>query len=169
MFKTVRFWHHKSMKPEDRRRKIRVPITKTIRHSTYQVLGTPVFQESSAIDLSSTGISFEATREYPKGSLVLLEVEMIAEPVKLLVCVAWTRKQVDGRFLVGAELVAIDPEQRKQLQSHLGKMIKEVEHKNVKKLGSQKKTAKKKIAKKKTSKKKPLKKAKKKTSRKKRR
>jgi Tfp pilus assembly protein PilZ len=105
-----------------------------------------VFQENSAIDLSSTGISFSASREYSKGSLVLLEVEMLKEPVKLLVCVAWTKKEGEGRFQVGAELVAIDPEQRKQLQAHLAKMIKSSAPKK-----SAKKPKKKKVAKKKSS------------------
>ena len=160
------------MSQDDRRRKIRIPLSKTIRHSTYQVLGTPVFQESSAIDLSSTGISFEASREYAKGSLVLLEVEMVQEPVKLRVCVAWTKKSNDGRFLVGAELVAIDPEQRKQLQTQLGKMIKDVASKKLgkkkaaKKKTSKKKTAVKKVSTKKTTKKKAV--SKKKPTRKKR-
>ena len=154
MFNRVRFWQHEGMSASDRRRKVRVPISKPIRHSTYQVLGTPVFQESSAVDLSSSGISFEASREYQKGSLVLLEVEMIKEPVKLLVCVAWARKLPDGRFTLGAELVAIDPEQRKQLQSHLGKMIKAVSRKKraKKSAAKRKKAVQKKPAKKKKSK-----------------
>lgn len=124
MFKLVRFWQNTNMSASDRRKKIRVPISRPIRHSTYQVLGTPVFQESSAVDLSSGGISFEASREYQKGNLVLLEVEMLEKAVKLLVCVAWAKKLPDGRYNYGAELVAIDPEEKKQLQTHLAKMIK---------------------------------------------
>ena len=42
----------------ERRKRIRVPIEQKIRHSKYQVLGTPVFEENSAIDLSTNGISF---------------------------------------------------------------------------------------------------------------
>jgi hypothetical protein len=110
----------------DRRRKARIPLTRQIRHSTYQVLGTPVFQESSTLDLSSGGISFETTHEYQKGNLVLLDVDMGNGSVRLLVCVAWVKTGTD-KYQVGAELVAIDPEERKHLQVQLSKMLRMVE------------------------------------------
>jgi Tfp pilus assembly protein PilZ len=129
----------------ERRRRIRVPLQQTIRHSKYQVLGTPVFEETSSIDLSSGGISFETAQDYKKGTLVLLEVEIENEVVMLLVCVAWIKPHM-GRFMIGAELIAIDPEHKKTMQGHLNRLIREVSK------------ASKKIAKKKPSKKKAQKK-----------
>jgi hypothetical protein len=58
-------------KSSDRRRRLRVPVQSRIKHSFYQVLGTPVFEENSSVDLSSNGISFETAREYQKGALIL--------------------------------------------------------------------------------------------------
>ena len=101
----------------ERRRRIRVPLTQTIRHSKYQVLGTPIFEENSSVDLSSNGISFVTAEGYKKGTLVLLEVEIAQEMVKLLVCVAWVKPE-DGRYTIGAELIAIDPEHKKTMQAH---------------------------------------------------
>ena len=135
----------------DRRKRIRVPVQQKIKHSRYQVLGTPVFEENSAIDLSSNGISFETAQEYKKGALVLLEVEMEQQLLKLLVCVAWIKKSKDtvDKFDVGAELIAIDPEHKKQMQGHLASLIQKFS-----------KTTKKKVVKKKTAKKKTVKKKK---------
>lgn len=138
----------------ERRRRTRVPVEQKIRHSRYQVLGTPVFEENSALDLSSNGISFVTAQEYRKGDLILLEVEIDAEVLKLLVCIAWVKK-VKGhadKFNVGAELIAIDPEHKKQMQSHLAKLIQKYSVK------PKKKSAKKKVAKKKPTKKKSSKK-----------
>ncbi len=140
----------------DRRRRIRVPVEQKIRHSRYQVLGTPVFEENSALDLSTNGISFVTAQEYRKGDLILLEVELDGEILKLLVCIAWVKK-VKGqtiKFNVGAELIAIDPEHKKQMQSHLSKLIQKYSVKS-------KKIAKKKTSKKTTPKKKPVSKKKK--------
>jgi len=151
----------------DRRRRIRVPVQQAIRHSKYQVLGTPVFEENSAIDLSSNGISFETAQEYKKGTLVLLEVELDQQMLKLLVCVAWLKKskETPHKFQVGAELIAIDPEHKKQMQGHLSSLIQKF---SAKTKVSKKKTSKKKAAKKKTAKKIAKKKtAKKKVTRKK--
>lgn len=114
----------KSILASERRGRIRVPLSKPVKHSTYHVLGSPIYQESSAIDLSSSGISFQSTRDYAVGALVILEVEMVKEAVKLLVCV--TRCRHDGdldRFLIGAELVAVDPQERKQMQAHLARLV----------------------------------------------
>ena len=152
------------MKPEDRRRRTRVPLQKTIRHTKYQVLGTPVFEENSSIDLSSNGIAFETSQDYKKGTLVLLEVEIESEPVKLLVCVAWIKvvspkAAAEKRFQIGAELIAIDPEHKKTVQAHLGKMLRKIETpKSSRKTALKKKTAKKKTIKKKAMKKQPAKK-----------
>jgi len=132
-------------KAAERRSRIRVPLQQTIRHSRYQVLGTPVFEENSSIDLSSNGISFETSQEYKKGTLVLLEVQIDRETVKLLVCVAWVKPH-DGRFTIGAELIAIDPEHKKAMQAHLGKLIREVSAKKKKKKTAKKKPTKKKRA-----------------------
>lgn len=144
--------------PSDRRKRIRVPVQQKIRHSRYQVLGTPVFEENSALDLSSNGISFETSQEYKKGVLVLLEVEIEQQLLKLLVCVAWVKKSKETaeKFHVGAELIAIDPEHKKQMQGHLASLVQKfsAQNKVKKKLSSKKKTAKKKAAKKKTIKKK---------------
>jgi hypothetical protein len=137
----------------ERRRRTRVPVEQKIRHSRYQVLGTPVFEENSALDLSSNGISFVTAQEYRKGDLVLLEVEIDAEILKLLVCIAWVKK-IKGKtdkFNVGAELIAIDPEHKKQMQSHLAKLIQKYAVKP-KKRSAKKKTAKKKASKKKIAK-----------------
>lgn len=112
------------MAKQERRRRTRVQVQQRIRHSKYQVLGTPVFEENSAVDLSSGGVSFETRQEYPKGALVLLEIELSPEPLKVLVCVAWIRPTSGGKHLVGAELIAIDPEHKKAMQSHLSKLLK---------------------------------------------
>ena len=127
----------------DRRKRIRVPVEQTIRHSKYQVLGTPVFQENSALDLSSNGISFEIDQQL----------------LKLLVCVAWIKKSKEfpEKFEVGAELIAIDPEHKKQMQTHLASLIQKfsaMAKKTTSKKTAKKKTAKKKVAKKKIAKKK---------------
>jgi hypothetical protein len=111
---------------QDRRKRTRIPLTKTLKHSTYQVLGTPVFQESPAIDLSSGGISFETTHSYQPGNLILLDMDLGAGTVRLLVAVAWVKK-VETGFQVGAELVAIDPEEKRHLQSQLARMIRQAE------------------------------------------
>ncbi len=139
-------------KADERRRRFRIPVTQTVRHSRYQVLGTPVFQENSALDISSGGISFETVQEYPIGTLVLLEVGMNDELLKLLICVAWVKnhEEVADKFVIGGELIAIDPEHKKTMQTHLAKLMK--------KMVGKKKVAKKKAAKKKPSKKKPVKK-----------
>jgi hypothetical protein len=137
----------------DRRRRIRVPVEQKIRHSRYQVLGTPVFEENSALDLSTNGISFVTAQEYRKGDLILLEVGIDGEILKLLVCIAWVKK-VKGqiaKFNVGAELIAIDPEHKKQMQSHLSKLIQKYSVKKTKKKTTTKKTTKKKTAIKKSS------------------
>jgi len=134
----------------DRRKRIRIPVQSKIRHSQYQVLGTPVFQENSSIDLSSGGISFETTREYQIGNLVLLEVEVNEEQLKLLVCVAWIKPTADSEVSqVGAELIAVDPVHKRKMQKHLNAMISSIEK-----------------AKKKAGKTKPAKKSKKKTAKK---
>ena len=137
----------------DRRRRIRVPVQQAIRHSKYQVLGTPVFQENSAVDLSSNGISFETAQEYKKGTLVLLEVVIEGQLLKLLVCVAWIKKSA-GKFQVGAELIAIDPEHKKQMQGHLSSLIQKF---SAQTKSLTKSVKKKKAAKKKSSKKSPVK------------
>lgn len=147
-------------KASERRQKIRVPVQSTIRHSQYQVLGTPVFQENSSIDLSSGGISFETEREYKNGNLVLLEVEVNGEKLKLLVCVAWV-KTVRGTtsYQVGAELIAIDPVDKRRMQKHLNSMLdafEKAEPMTMQKSKSKKKATKKKTAKKKTSPKKAV-------------
>ena len=144
-------------KNSERRKRVRVPIKQNIKHSRYQVLGTPVFEENSAIDLSTTGMAFETTQEYKKGALILLEVKISEEPLKLLVCVAWVKK-IKGehpRYQVGAELIAIDPEHKKQMHGHLAKLIA---HQAKPKTKAKKKTAKKKTAKKKIVKKESVKK-----------
>lgn len=126
----------------ERRTRIRVPVQSKIRHSQYQVLGTPVFQENSSIDLSSNGIAFETEREYQKGNLVLLEVKVEDEELKLLVCVAWVKpKATPGLFEVGAELIAVDPVHKRKMQKHLNRLISEVQKK--KELGKKKKASKK--------------------------
>ena len=155
----------------DRRRRIRVPVQQAIRHSKYQVLGTPVFEENSAIDLSSNGISFETEQEYKKGTLVLLEVNIENQLLKLLVCVAWIKKSKEtlNKFAVGAELIAIDPEHKKQMQGHLSSLIQKFSAKiktNTKSKKKTKKNTKKKTAQKKTSKKMPKKPTKKPTKKK---
>ncbi len=105
---------------DERRKRIRVPVKSKIRHSQYQVLGTPVFQENSSIDLSSGGISFETASEYQIGNLVLLEVEVDEEQLKLLVCVAWVKpSQTAELFEVGAELIAVDPVHKRKMQRPL--------------------------------------------------
>jgi Tfp pilus assembly protein PilZ len=137
---------------DERRKRIRVPVQSKIRHSQYQVLGTPVFQENSSIDLSSGGISFETAREYQIGNLVLLEVEVNEEPLKLLVCVAWVKPTQDAEiFQVGAELIAVDPVHKRKMQKHLNAMLSTIEKARKAKLPASKKTAKKSSAKKATS------------------
>ena len=98
------------MGKSERRRRNRVALNKLIKHSKYQVLGTPVFEENSAVDLSSGGISFQTAQEYRIGTLVLLEFEVAGEALKILVCVAWIKnsKEDPKKHLVGAELIAID-------------------------------------------------------------
>lgn len=156
MFISFKICQNKHMgKAEDRRRRIRVPLTQTIRHSKYQVLGTPVFEENSLIDLSSGGISFETAQEYSLGTLVLLEISIGDELVKLLVSVAWIKPH-EGRYMIGAELVAIDPEHKKSMQTHLNKVIREVSSKDRK--TKKKKAPAKKVVAKKVAKKKPIKK-----------
>jgi Tfp pilus assembly protein PilZ len=116
-------------------------MTKSIRHSKYQVLGTPVFKENSAVDLSSGGVSFETAQEYAVGTLVLLEFEVNEETLKVLVCVAWIKKSEAGKFLVGCELIAIDPEHRKAMQGHLQKLLKSAPKKSKKTKKAKKKLA----------------------------
>ena len=155
-------------KTSERRKRIRVPLEKMIRHSRYQVLGTPVFEESSAVNLSSNGIAFETVHEYKKGALVLLEVEMSEELVKLLICVARVKRSSahPDRFEVGGELIAIDPEHKKKMQTLLTRMIRTVSNQKRKpKAKKTKKKVAKKLLKKKSTKKKPVKKAAKKKSR----
>ncbi len=137
----------------DRRKKERVPNQSRIKHSLYQVLGTPVFEENSTVDLSATGISFETEREYQVGALVLLEVMMGEDALKLLVCVAWVKKDGTGnQNVVGAELIAVDPVHKRKMLSHLNQLIQSLKPK------TKKKTAKKSLSKKKVTKKKVLKK-----------
>ncbi len=139
---------------DDRRKRVRVPVKSTIRHSQYQVLGTPVFQENSAIDLSSGGISFETAREYQIGNLVLLEVQFNEELLKILVCVAWVKKVKAGTYQVGAELIAVDPVDKRKMQKHLNQMINALQAvKKTRRLTSKKKAVKKKTVKKKVAKK----------------
>jgi Tfp pilus assembly protein PilZ len=141
---------------DERRKRIRIPVQSKIRHSQYQVLGTPVFQENSSIDLSTGGISFETEREYQIGNLVLLEVEVNDEQLKLLVCVAWVKSTPDSEvFQVGAELIAVDPVHKRKMSKHLNRLIQSLEK-------AKKKTTKPKT--KVSSKKKPVKKAVKKKS-----
>ena len=115
----------------ERRSRIRVPVQSKIRHSQYQVLGTPVFQENSSIDISTSGIAFQTEREYKRGHLVLLEVQVDEENLKLLVCVAWV-KTMKGSPLyeVGAELIAVDPVDKRKMQTHLNRLINQVQKKN---------------------------------------
>ena len=133
-------------------------IVKRIKHSKYQVLGTPVFEENSAVDLSSGGISFQTAQEYKIGTLVLLEFEVGGENLKILVCVAWIKKSKEdpSKFLVGAELIAIDPEHKKAMQSHLAKLMRDgaPAKKSAKKVVKKKKKATKRPAKKKSAKRK---------------
>ena len=135
---------------DDRRKRVRVPVESKIKHSLYQAAGTPVHEENSAVDLSSSGVSFETRREYQKGALVLLEVRLAEEPLKLLVCVAWVKPSRGGLFQVGAELIAIDPVHKQKMLGHLDSIIRSVRKK---KSSSKKKAAKKKAAKKKSKKK----------------
>ena len=146
-------------KSSDRRKRLRVPIQSRIKHSLYQVLGTPVFEENSSVDLSSNGISFETEREYQSGTLILLEVFMKDELLKLLVCVAWVKPLEGGVFQVGAELIAVDPVHKRKMQNHLNQLIQSLNSlkRRVKKKPKptmQKRAAKKKAAKKKVVKKK---------------
>ncbi len=144
-------------KSSDRRRRLRVPVQSRIKHSFYQVLGTPVFEENSSVDLSSNGISFETAREYQKGALILLEAQIAEEALKLLVCVAWVKHLPNGLFQVGAELVAVDPVHKRKMLSHLNKLIQSF---SMKVRGKKKSVSKKKIgAKKKAGEKKAVKKA----------
>ncbi len=145
-------------KSSDRRRRLRVPVQSRIKHSFYQVLGTPVFEENSSVDLSSNGISFETAREYQKGALILLEAQIGEEALKLLVCVAWVKHLPNGLFQVGAELVAVDPVHKRKMLSHLNKLIQSFHMKvRGKRKSSSKKSAskrKKPVSKKKSAKKK---------------
>ena len=154
-------------KSSDRRRRLRVPVQSRIKHSFYQVLGTPVFEENSSVDLSSNGISFETAREYQKGALILLEVQIAEEALKLLVCVAWVKHLPNGLFQVGAELVAVDPVHKRKMLSHLNKLIQSFSMKSrgkKKSVSKKKKVTKKGSVKKKSPKKRPKKRPKKSTS-----
>jgi hypothetical protein len=132
---------------------MRVPVQSRIRHSLYQAVGTPVFEENSSVDLSSGGISFETSREYQKGTLVLLDVHLTGEPLKLLVCVAridsirGAANESGGEpalFRVGAELIAIDPLQKKMMARQLGRLVDDfLKAKSAKKVRSKKKPQKK--------------------------
>jgi hypothetical protein len=133
-------------KPEKRSR-VRVPLKSKVRHSEYQVLGTPVFLENAAIDLSSGGIAFEASREYRVGNLVILEFELNGERMKLLVCVARVQKLSKDRYQVGAEVMAMDPGEKERLRTHLGKMIEGLSKPARKKSVRKKKAKKKQIRK----------------------
>jgi hypothetical protein len=137
----------------EKRRRVRVPLRSKVRHSEYQVLGTPVFEENSTLDLSTGGISFETKREYRVGNLVILDVEIRGERLKLLVCVARIEKVKPGTFRVGAEVIALDPAHKERMKAHLDALISEnaaLNRKPTKKKAIRKKTAKKKTAKKKT-------------------
>ncbi len=116
----------------ERRKRSRVPLIRPIRHTRYQVLGTPVFQENSALDLSASGVSFESSVEYKKGVLVLLEVEIEQAYLKVLVAVAWCKEGESGRYLLGGEIIAIDPEHKKKVLSYLSKAKKSQKKKKVK-------------------------------------
>lgn len=111
------------MKDYERRKRKRLKQKYTIRHSSYQVLGTPVFQETTTVDLSLGGLSFLTAHEYKKGALVLLELELEEEVTRLLVCVAWVKK-TDGLYLIGTELIAIDPVHQEILQNTVHKLIR---------------------------------------------
>ena len=133
-------------KASERRQRVRIPVESQIRHSQYQVLGTPIFEENSAIDLSASGVAFRTKREYKKGNLVLLEVQVESEPLKLLVCVAWTKpKSKDGTYEVGAELIAVDPVHKRKMQTHLTRLISEVQQKKKSARPAKAKTARAKI------------------------
>ena len=84
----------------------------------------PVEEENSAVDLSSSGVSFETRREYPKGALVLLDVLLPESPLKLLVCIAWVKGAGDGLFQVGAEVVAIDPHEKRKMLGAIDTILK---------------------------------------------
>lgn len=148
----------------DRRKRVRVPVKKNLRHSRYQVLGTPVFEENSSIDISSGGISFQAGRRYKKGSLVLLEVEIDSDRLKILVCVAWVKKskQRSDRFELGGELIAIDPVHKRKLQRHIQNLLGDEvpsKRKAPAKKAAKKKAVKKEVVKKKLAQKKAAKKS----------
>jgi Tfp pilus assembly protein PilZ len=138
-------------KNSEKRNKTRVPLRGKVRHSEYQVLGTPVFHENAAIDLSGGGISFETAREYRVGNLVLLEVELEGDRLQLLVCVAWIKKSGPKTFQVGAELMALDPAHKARLNEHLDRMgqVRPARKKAAKKKAAKKKSARKKVSKKK--------------------
>ena len=149
--------HNRLMaKTSEKRNKTRIPLRGKVRHSEYQVLGTPVFHENAAIDLSGGGISFETSREYRVGNLVLLEVELEGERLQLLVCVAWIKKTGAGSYQVGAELMALDPAHKARLNHHLDRLSQSgvSKKKPVRKKTSAKKVASKKVASKKKTKKK---------------
>jgi hypothetical protein len=82
--------------------------------------------------------------------------------VRLLVCVAWVKTGTD-KYQVGAELVAIDPEERKHLQVQLSKMLRMVESHSPNPKSAQKSDKLKKAKVKKVSKKPKSKKTKKKS------
>ena len=132
-------------KKNERRQKLRVPVQNNIRHTEYQVLGTPVFQENATLDLSSGGVSFEARREYSLGDLVLLEFKVEKEVLKLLVCVAWVKPTQDPEvFQIGGELVAMSPVDKRKMNQHLSKMLVKIEKTKAQKAKAQKAKAKKK-------------------------
>jgi hypothetical protein len=107
----------------DRRKKARVPVKAGIRHSIYQSAGTPVSETNSSVDLSGSGISFETSREYRKGDLVLLEIRMGSDDLRLLVCVARVLK-TKSLFLVGAELIEVEPGQKQKMLEHLDHLVR---------------------------------------------
>jgi Tfp pilus assembly protein PilZ len=149
----IMFGHNRVMaKTNEKRNKTRIPLKGKVRHSEYQVLGTPVFHENAAIDLSGGGISFETSREYRVGNLVLLEVELEGEKLQLLVCVAWVKKTGSSSYQVGAELMALDPAHKARLNHHLDRMG---QARPAKKKSSRKKVVRKKVARKKVATRKP--------------
>ncbi len=81
---------------------------------------------------------------------MLLDVHLTGEPLKLLVCVARIEPiEGAGQFRVGAELIAIDPLQKKKMAQQLGRLMDEFLRTNPeKKLRSKKKPRKKAPAKK---------------------
>lgn len=85
-----------------------------------------MFEVNTSIDFSSNGMSFETPKAYSKGNLVLLELPLeglgSGKRIKVLVSVAWCRRADDQKYRVGAEIVAIDPTEKKILHAHLSKL-----------------------------------------------